>query len=465
MSASDAIPVPRKNTAFRFYFAIRKPSDSTLITTWAGMDSEVSLDGAAFADCTNEATEIGTSGCGYIDLTSSEMNADSVVLKVTVTNTGAVPLVFTFYPETAGDYRVDSSNSSVGSVSGAVGSVTGAVGSVTGNVGGNVTGSTASVVGAVGSVTGNLGGNVNGNVVGTVASVVGNVGGNVSGNVSGSVGSVAGAVGSVTGSVGSVVGSVGGSVASVAGAVGSVTGNLGGDVAGKVLGGGSGTISGDGVRAASVTGAVGSVTGSVGSVVGAVVLNTEGRTAIADAVDTKLSDTHGDGSWGGGGGSGGGSPVFTAVVVARIATGSAAGWPEDFTIGDAYLTENAGAQPLFIKDVADNILSGLGTKNFSDPDFVGALRLAPLTDGTRTLDTPPTTIEVKSTDDVGIVYNDDTAGAEYFELQIPRAKTLMGVTKTKYSCQFIMNWGIDNTFERTVNLGEIKFLRKNAPAT
>ena len=216
------------------------------------------------------------------------------------------------------------------------------------------------------------------------------------------------------------------------------------------------------LSATSVTGRVYSEVIAVGEVA---VLNTEGRTAIADAVDTKLSDTHGDGSWGGGGGSGGGSPVFTAVVVARIATGSAAGWPEDFTIGDAYLTENAGAQPLFIKDVADNILSGLGTKNFSDPDFVGALRLAPLTDGTRTLDTPPTTIEVKSTDDVGIVYNDDTAGAEYFELQIPRAKTLMGVTKTKYSCQFIMNWGIDNTFERTVNLGEIKFLRKNAPAT
>ena len=107
MAASDARPVPRKNTAFRFYFAIRKPSDSTLITTWAGADSEVSLDGAAFADCTNEATEIGTTGCGYIDLTAAEMNADAVVLKVTVTNTGAVPLVFTLFPEEAGDYRAD----------------------------------------------------------------------------------------------------------------------------------------------------------------------------------------------------------------------------------------------------------------------------------------------------------------------------------------------------------------------
>lgn len=149
----------------------------------------------------------------------------------------------------------------------------------------SVSGAVGSVTGAVGSVTGNVGGNVNGNVVGSVASVTGNVGGNVSGNVSGSVGSVTGAVGSVTGSVGSVVGNVGGSVASVAGAVGSVTGNVGGDVSGKVLGGGSGTISGDGVRAASVTGAVGSVTGSVGSVVGAVVLDSATQTQIT-AIET-----------------------------------------------------------------------------------------------------------------------------------------------------------------------------------
>ena len=108
MASTDARPVPRKNAAFRHYFAIRK-NDGTLITTWAGMDSEVSLDGAAFSDCTNEATEIGTSGCGYIDLTSSEMNADAVMLKVTVTNTDALPLVFVLFPEEVGDYRIDAS--------------------------------------------------------------------------------------------------------------------------------------------------------------------------------------------------------------------------------------------------------------------------------------------------------------------------------------------------------------------
>jgi hypothetical protein len=106
MASTDARPVPRKNVAYRHYFAVRK-NDGTLITTWTGQDSEVSLDGAAFGDCTNEATEVGASGCGYIDFTSAEMNADAVQYKLTVTNTGALPIVLTFFPEESGDYRVD----------------------------------------------------------------------------------------------------------------------------------------------------------------------------------------------------------------------------------------------------------------------------------------------------------------------------------------------------------------------
>lgn len=106
MAASDARPVPRKNTAFRLYYAIRK-SDGTLITSWSGADSEVSIDGASFSDCTNEATEIGTTGCGYIDFTAAEMNGDAIVYKLTVTNTGALPVVVTMFPEEVGDYRVN----------------------------------------------------------------------------------------------------------------------------------------------------------------------------------------------------------------------------------------------------------------------------------------------------------------------------------------------------------------------
>jgi hypothetical protein len=98
--------VPRKNAAFRLYFAIRK-ADGTLVTGWTGADSEESIDGGAFTDCTNEAVEIGTSGVGYIDLTASEMNGDAVIYKLTVTNADALPLVLVLYPEEQGDYRVD----------------------------------------------------------------------------------------------------------------------------------------------------------------------------------------------------------------------------------------------------------------------------------------------------------------------------------------------------------------------
>ena len=269
MASTDAIPVPRKNTAYRFYFAIRKPSDSTLITTWAGMDSEVSLDGAAFADCTNEATEIGTSGCGYIDLTSSEMNADSVVLKVTVTNTGAVPLVFTFLPESAGDYRVadtqkvDVDTIKTRAVTCAAGvTVLASVGTAatstaqTGDTYALANGSAGfvaidTVVDAIkvktDSLTFTVAGDVDVNVQtwgGTAISTPPAVNASQFGGAAvtattsvtipaaSTLATTTGAVGSVTGAVGSVTGAVG----SVTGAVGSVTGNVGGNVTGNVTG-------------------------------------------------------------------------------------------------------------------------------------------------------------------------------------------------------------------------------------
>lgn len=100
MAATDARPFPTKNTAYRMPVAFRK-ADGTLITSWTGADTEVSLDGAAFADATSEATEIGTSGCGYVDLTAAELNADMVWVKITVTNTDALPLVVAVTPQRA----------------------------------------------------------------------------------------------------------------------------------------------------------------------------------------------------------------------------------------------------------------------------------------------------------------------------------------------------------------------------
>jgi hypothetical protein len=107
MASTDALPVPRKNAAYRLTFGIFK-SDGTLITGATGLDSEVSKDAGTFADCTAEATEIATSsGVYYLDLSSTEMNADTVCVLVKSSSTGAVPVVITLYPQEAGDIRVN----------------------------------------------------------------------------------------------------------------------------------------------------------------------------------------------------------------------------------------------------------------------------------------------------------------------------------------------------------------------
>lgn len=107
MASTDALPVPRKNAAYRLTFGLFK-SDGTLITGAAGLDSEVSKDAGTFSDCTNEATEIATSsGIYYLDLTDTEMNADTVCVLVKSSSTGAVPVVVTLYPQEADDIRVN----------------------------------------------------------------------------------------------------------------------------------------------------------------------------------------------------------------------------------------------------------------------------------------------------------------------------------------------------------------------
>lgn len=107
MASTDARPVPIKNTAYRVTFPLYK-SDGTLITGAASLDSEVSKDAGTFADCTNEATEIATSsGVYYLDLTSTEMNADCVAVVVKTSSAGAVPPTFILYPQENGDIKID----------------------------------------------------------------------------------------------------------------------------------------------------------------------------------------------------------------------------------------------------------------------------------------------------------------------------------------------------------------------
>lgn len=107
MASTDSRPVPQKNVAYRVIFPIFD-ADGDLVTGAAGLDSEVSKDCGTFADCTNEATEIATSsGMYYLDLTSTEMNADSVAVIVKTSTSGAKTTPIVLYPEEAGDIRVN----------------------------------------------------------------------------------------------------------------------------------------------------------------------------------------------------------------------------------------------------------------------------------------------------------------------------------------------------------------------
>ena len=107
MASTDAKPVPQKAAAYRVTFPILD-ADGDLVTGATGLDSEVSKDGGTFADCTNEATEIATSsGVYYLDLTSTEMDADTVAVIVKSSTLGAKTTTIVMYPEEAGDIRVN----------------------------------------------------------------------------------------------------------------------------------------------------------------------------------------------------------------------------------------------------------------------------------------------------------------------------------------------------------------------
>jgi len=105
MASTDARAIPYKSAAWRVTFPIFD-ADGDPVSGATGLDSEVSKDGGAFADCTNEATEIGSSGIYYLDLTSSEMGADTVAIQVKTSSSGAKTTNIIAYPQEADDMRV-----------------------------------------------------------------------------------------------------------------------------------------------------------------------------------------------------------------------------------------------------------------------------------------------------------------------------------------------------------------------
>ena len=85
------------NTATYIVFPIKK-SDGSLLSGAAGLDSQVDgwSDSSApngFTDCTNEATEIGSTGFYYLSMTASELNNDYVIVVIKSSTTGAIPQV------------------------------------------------------------------------------------------------------------------------------------------------------------------------------------------------------------------------------------------------------------------------------------------------------------------------------------------------------------------------------------
>ena len=84
---------PRKNSACYVSFPIYGGGSNVPVSGVTGFDSEISKDQTAFVDCTNEATEIGATGIYYLLLTSTEMNADHIVVQVKTTAYGTVVIV------------------------------------------------------------------------------------------------------------------------------------------------------------------------------------------------------------------------------------------------------------------------------------------------------------------------------------------------------------------------------------
>lgn len=80
----------KKNTAATVVFPLTD-SDGQPITGAAGLDSEYSHDGSAFGDCTNEATEIGSTGYYSLALEAAELNYSYVVVKVATSTAGVMP--------------------------------------------------------------------------------------------------------------------------------------------------------------------------------------------------------------------------------------------------------------------------------------------------------------------------------------------------------------------------------------
>lgn len=95
---NNALPYPVYGVPYGIVFPILD-GDGDVVSSAADLDSEVSLNGDTFADCTNEAAEVAvSSGIYYLLLTAAEMTADVVTVVVKTSTSGAKSTVVTMYP-------------------------------------------------------------------------------------------------------------------------------------------------------------------------------------------------------------------------------------------------------------------------------------------------------------------------------------------------------------------------------
>lgn len=150
MSASDARPLPIYGQQFQITFCIFNASGD-LVSGAADLDSQVSKDGGDFVACSGEAAEIGTSGYYRLTLTSGEMTARTVAVRVLTSTPNAKTATAILYPSQDDDFRVnvariDDNNISVSNFNLAFGGQPNEIdATLLGNVGGSVASVTAGV--------------------------------------------------------------------------------------------------------------------------------------------------------------------------------------------------------------------------------------------------------------------------------------------------------------------------------
>jgi len=104
MASSDALLVPVKAAALRIPVGPFFTNGGVRVdTTWSSPAAVVSKDNGAYASTSNAPVYVGR-GRGYLDLTSSEINADSVDVVVDISNTDAQPFDWSSATSRAGAY-------------------------------------------------------------------------------------------------------------------------------------------------------------------------------------------------------------------------------------------------------------------------------------------------------------------------------------------------------------------------